>query len=139
MTGHYRLIDHTADVGLDIVADDPAALFETAARALYDQLAVPMTPSGDHRRTLDVTGEDWTDLMVNWMRELLYLFNGEQQILCSVSIEAIDHGRVRAVLGCEPFAPDLHDVRNEIKAVTYHQAEAGPLEGKWRARIICDV
>jgi SHS2 domain-containing protein len=139
VTRNYRLIDHTADFGLEIWGVDAAALFEEAATALFDLLADPVTSKGGRSQTIDVTGDDWPDLMVNWLRELLYIFNGEERIVCGVTILTIERTRMQATVTSENYAPQRHEIRNEIKAVTYHQIDVGPHEKGWLARVIFDV
>lgn len=139
--GDYRLFDHTADLGMEIYGDDAAALFANAARALFQSLVstgnAPPVESG--RETIAVTGADWPDLMVNWLRELLYLWNGRQKILIDLHIESLSQTAVRAQVSAGDFDPRRHVVDQEIKAVTYHQIEAGPHGGRWRARVIFDI
>lgn len=139
MTRGYRLLDHTADFGLEITGENPAVLFARAALALADVIAGPLTAAGCHRRRVAVEGADWPDLMVNWLRELLYLWSGEQELLCDVEIAAIDETRLHAVVASVPYAPRHHEIRNEIKAVTYHQAEVVRQETGWVARVYLDV
>ena len=139
MTRRYRLIDHTADFGLEIFGSDETALFEEAAVALFELVTDSTTLKAELSRDIEVIGDDWPDLMVNWLRELLYMFNGEEQIICRVAITAIAENRLQATIGSETFDPRRHEIRNEIKAVTYHQIEVGPVDDGWRARVIFDV
>lgn len=139
MTANYRLIDHTADFGLEIWGVDAAALFEEAATALSDLLAAPLKSKAGRSDTIDVTGDDWPDLMVNWLRELLYMFNGEERIVSGVAIHSIEKNRLRATVTSQAYEPPRHEIRNEIKAVTYHQIDVAPHENGWRARVIFDV
>lgn len=139
MTGNYRMIDHTADFGLEIWGADVAALFEEAANALFDLLVDPVKSKGGRAHTIDVTGDDWPDLMVNWLRELLYLFNGEERIVKGVNILVLEKTRIQATVTSENYAPRRHGLRNEIKAVTYHQIDVGPHQKEWRARVIFDI
>lgn len=139
MSNGYRLIDHTADFGLHIHADDAATLFETAAMALFDMIAEPRAEAAENIRVMEISGGDWADLMVNWLRELLYLWNGEAQLVSRVAMEKIEAYRLRATVFSVNFDPRRHEVRNEIKAVTYHQIAAGPCEAGWQARVIFDI
>ncbi|MGD8836741.1 MAG: archease [Desulfobacteraceae bacterium] len=139
MTRNYRLIDHTADFGLEIWGDDETALFEEAAKALFDLIFDPAAVKAQHCRTVEVQGDDWPDLMVNWLRELLYMFNGQERIVGNVAVTGIDKGRVQAAVAWEAFDPRRHEIKAEIKAVTYHQIDVGPCEGGWRARVIFDI
>jgi SHS2 domain-containing protein len=139
--GDFRIFDHTADLGMEIYGDDAAALFTNAARALFQSLVSigDEPPAESCREAIDVTGADWPDLMVNWLRELLYLWNGRQKILIDLHIEFLSQTAVCAQVTAGDFDPRRHIVDQEIKAVTYHQIEAGPHGGRWRARVIFDI
>jgi SHS2 domain-containing protein len=137
----FRLIDHTADLGMEIFGDDPADLFVNAARALFAVLAQAdgRGAAGRRRHTIDLEGADWADLMVNWLRELLYLWNGEQQVLSGLEIQSLSENRLRAEVITGDVDPRRHRAGQEIKAVTYHQIAVGPGGQGWRARVIFDL
>jgi SHS2 domain-containing protein len=135
----YRFIDHTADFRLEIFGADEQDLFVQAALALTDLLTDPKTLEGRHRQTLSVGGEDWSDLMVNWLRELLYLWSGEDRLVSRVILHALDSTRLEATVTTDVFRADRHAIRNEIKAVTYHQIEVRPWQTGWRARVVFDI
>ena len=73
----YRLIEHTADAGIEVTAPDAQTLFIEAGRALCDLLAMAEGSCDGLAYEITLDGADWTDLMINWLRELLYLFNGK--------------------------------------------------------------
>lgn len=137
----YRLFDHTADLGMEIYGEDARTLFINAAMALFDLLVSPVG-EGDscgESEDIEVTGEDWPDLMVNWLREMLYLWAGRQRIPVELNVDIIEETRICARLVTCEFNPDRHIVEKEIKAVTYHQVETGPRDNQWWARVILDT
>jgi len=135
----YRFTEHTADFGLEIFGVDAGDLFVQAARALTDLITDPKRLQGRDQQTLTVRGDDWADLMVNWLRELLYLWNGREQLVCDVALATLEQMRLVAMVTTDAYNPDVHPIRNEIKAVTYHQIEVGPYKAGWRARVIFDI
>jgi SHS2 domain-containing protein len=135
----YRLIDHTADFGLEIWAPDQEALFSHTALILFQTMVDGAAVVKMHSRILTIEGDDWSDLMVNWLRELLYIWHGDGQVLADVSIQAIDETHLLANITTDDFRPRLHAVQHDIKAVTYHQVQVGPCGKGWCARLIFDV
>lgn len=135
----YELIDHTADLGLRIFGRDLPDLFEAAAFAVFDRITDIGALRGMERRVLEISGADWPDLMVNWLRELLYLWNGERRLIKQARILAIQEYHLSAEIRYDSFDPDLHRIEEEIKAVTYHQIAVEPAGSGWEARIIFDV
>ena len=135
----YEIIDHTADIGLRVYGNDRTELFRNAARALTDVITDHRSVVATDSLELSVTGFDWPDLMVNWLRELLYLWSGKELLVASVEIEQLSEKRVEAVATVEAYRPEQHRIRNEIKAVTYHQIDVSKSLTGWEAKIILDV
>lgn len=136
---NYRLIDHTADFGIHVFGDTPATLFINAAIATIEQITDLKNINVSQTMTVSVDGRDWPDLMINWLREVLYFWNGCELLPGRVVIETISAHRVDARIEVEPFEPDRHLIRQEIKAVTYHQAQVESGPNGWEAKIIFDV
>jgi len=135
----FRFVDHTADLGIIVNGVDLKDLFETAARSMI-QIIVKGKPSEKTSRIkLTVNGKDLADLMVRWLSEVLYLFEGEKAVLTDVAIKSISASHIDTILKIIPFDPDLHEILCEIKAVTYHQIEVAKKDDHWQARVIFDV
>ena len=135
----YKLIDHTADFGIHVFGEDAAELFVHAALVMFELIIEAGRPGDCSMERVVAEGNDWPDLMVNWLRELLYLWAGKGEILRSIAVEELTQHRISARAGLEPFRANQHSTLNEIKAVTYHQIQAGPVGDHWEARIIFDV
>jgi SHS2 domain-containing protein len=77
--------------------------------------------------------------MVNWLRELLYLWSGKGFLVHSVDIHDIGAHRITADIVVDSYDPARHALGNEIKAVTYHQITVKRKLTGWEARIIFDI
>ncbi len=132
-------MDHTADFGIEVWAGNAGALFAGAAEALFDLIV----PRGELRpeatRSLAVVGADWPDLLVNWLRELLYLWNGKQLLVCGAVVDSICPESIDALIAVDRYDPRRHHIENEVKAVTYHLARVEEVSGRWTAQFIVDV
>lgn len=136
----YEIIDHTADFGLRVTATDLPSLFAEAVFALFDVLVEVRVPAeAAETLTLQVSGDDWPDLMVNWLREVLYQWTGEERIVRRAEMLSISAYSLTARLFYEPYDPGRHAVLQEIKAVTYHQIGVASVPSGWEARIIFDI
>jgi len=135
----YQTIDHTADIGIAVQADNVETLFTEAARALSELIFGQRAFTAAETRTIIVKGSDLPDLMINWLRELLFLWNGENRIIGPVTILRIEELTIEATVQIDNTPCDPHDIFNEIKAVTYHAIEAAETAAGWQARIIFDI
>ena len=114
-------------------------LFANASYSLYDLITDIKLIERREERELVIEGSDWTDLFVNFLREILYLFNGEGLLIHDCRIIAITVGSVTATVAGEIFDSSRHVVKTEIKAVTYHQALVTETSAGWKGRVIFDV
>jgi SHS2 domain-containing protein len=135
----YRLFDHTADLGMQVSGRTIADLFGNAALALFDVMIDASGIRTTQCRQMLIEGADRTDLFVNFLREILYLFNGKGLVLTACSIIQVGKRRLVAEVRCGRYNSRMHQVRTEIKAVTHHQAMVLKTAGGWEGRVVFDV
>ena len=135
----YRIFDHTADLGVEVTGATLEELYAGAAFALFDLLTDLSSVRAGVAREIVVSGEDPADLLVNFLREILYGWNGDGFLMKSCLIREVKPKRLKALLRGEPFDPARHRIQQEIKAVTYHQASVEKMGDGWVARVIFDV
>ena len=135
----YRVFDHTADLGVEISAATIEELYAAVGFALFDLLTDLSKVRAGIAREIVVAGEEPADLLVNFLREILYLWNGERFLIKTCSILEATPQRLKALLRGEAFDPDRHRMKAEIKAVTYHQASVCETEEGFVAKVVFDV
>ncbi|HMA85593.1 MAG TPA: archease [Desulfosalsimonadaceae bacterium] len=136
---YYELLDHTADLGIRVTADDIYELFEGGAHTMFDQIVDRSVLSGAAKESLTVSGIDKPDLLIGWLRELLYLWNGRERLVKWVHIEQMDDTHIAASIWHDPFDPAKHEILSDIKAVTYHGVTVEQTPKGWVATVIFDV
>lgn len=138
---HYKYFDHTADIGVEITGRTRKELFVNAANALFDVMIESKTglKPAKRQKIITVEGSDVADLLINFLRELLYLFNGEKFITGSYEIIQFSNKELQARLTGESFNSKKHLIKTEIKAVTYSGLKVERFGNIWKARVIFDV
>jgi len=139
MAAMYTIFDHTADLGVDIYGKTLPELFANASYAIFDLITDLSLVRSIEKRQVVVDGEGLEDLLVNYLREILYLFNGDGLLLKKYSIMKIDPNHLEGQVWGEPFDETRHNIHMEIKAVTYHQVAVKNTFDGWTGRIIFDV
>lgn len=135
----FNVLEHTADLGIEVRGKDLKGLFADAALA-FTNLMLKVTKSGaTGSRKISISGEDLPDLMVRWLGEILYVFEVNREILTGLQIVLISDTRLEAELGTRRYDSRLDEIIYEIKAVTYHQISVLEKEGHWEARVIFDL
>lgn len=135
----YRLFNHTADLGVEFFGRTREELFVHAALAVVELTTDAERISPHIEKRFTVEGADATDLFINYLREVLYLINGEGFLPRKVQIDEMQNHHLTATLRGEYFDTKKHRINKEIKAVTYHQAAVTETAKGWKGRVIFDV
>jgi SHS2 domain-containing protein len=139
VTGNYRLLEHTADMGIEARAATLEALFVCAARGLQEILfGSSCLIEARQQLKIELQAADWEELLVAWLGEILFLV--EQRSFCPAvfHIEDLVGHRLTASLVGEYQREGLSPLR-EVKAVTYHRLRVQEQGGGWQARVYLDL
>lgn len=137
---HYSIIDHTADLGLRVCGETLEQLFEAAAGTMIRIMVKAQWQTPTERVRIQIAGRDLEDLLVRWLSEILYYFEGEKKIAVSTKIVSLSPQHLEAILKMIPYEPHRHEILSEIKGVTYHQIEVSQKHDmSWEAKVIFDL
>jgi SHS2 domain-containing protein len=139
MTHSFVILDHPADLGIEATGRSLSEAFENAAAGLMSVILDPETVAACETRTIALDGADREQLLVKWLSEILYLYDGERFAAVEFSVADLGDTSLKADIRGEPFVPGRHVSRMDVKAVTYHQlsVEGGPAGG--RVRVFLDI
>lgn len=135
----YTTFDHTADLGVEISGADPYQLFANAGTTLFHLISGGSAIEENNALPVTVEGSGYEDLMMNWLRELLYLHQVKGYLLSTFIIHQLDDSILRATVRGERFDARRHELLREIKAVTYHQLSVKQEQVGWTARLVFDI
>jgi SHS2 domain-containing protein len=135
----YRVTPRQSDLAVKVLGNSQADLFANSAFALFDVMTDVEKVAIKDRMPLEVEGADRDDLMVNWMRELLYLYQGSGYLLKEFHIREAKDTSVKAEVFGEKIDPDRHDIKKEILAVAYHQSRMQKTGDQWTAQVIFEI
>lgn len=135
----YKLFDHTADLGIEFFGDSLEGLFVSAGAGLFDVISDINQVKAEKTFQINVEGIDLEDLLINWLRELLYLHQVKRILLSEFHISEMDDLHLKGCVSGEPFDAKRHEIKKEVKAATYHDIEVTESNGRWTARVIFDV
>ena len=135
----YRVLDHTADIGIVVNGQDLRTLFEHAGHAFSHLLTDLRKVKPRVEKKVEIGSESLERMMVDWLSELLYLHDVENLLFKTFQVESIGKDGLKARVAGEPFREGIHVIKTEIKAVTYHQIRVAKEKGGWRAQVIFDL
>lgn len=132
-------LEHTADVGMRVEAPTAQILFEQSALGMMVMMARLEQVRPSLQRRFEISGDGYDDLLVNWLSELLYCLDGEQQIFSRFSVRTVRHDYLEADAWGETFEPARHYRGSFVKAVTYHQLKVIEDAEGWLAEVYFDI
>lgn len=135
----YRLINHTADLGMEVRGKDLPDLFSKAAWSFFDIMIEARQIDRKEERTIFVEAPDREALLIAWLGELLFLFETGPLVFSQFTIQSLTAHSLQALGRGERFDPRKHHLKAAIKAATYHQLRIWKEKGLWRARVVFDL
>ncbi len=102
---------------------------------IVDPVSVGTTESRD----LTVTGDDIGQLLVRWLSEVLFLYDGSHFVPKAFKIYELTQHIVRANILGEPYLEGYHNTRIDVKAVTYHQLSVTETARGTIVRVFLDI
>ena len=143
MTGSYKFIDHTADIAFDVEGNTLRELFIAAANAWKESVIekVSYLKSRNQLR-LELKTLTIEQLLVDFLSELNFQFFTKKWLyLNSKNLSITNENRLwklSASLNGNEISNDTL-IKQEIKAVTYHQMEIVNENNKYKTRVVFDI
>ena len=137
MVRRFRLIEHTADMGLVAYGKSLAEAFANAAYGLFSLIVEPNKVKEKESRKVTVQAQDAESLLFNWINELIYIFEVERLLFKSFDITEFTGQSLEATCWGEKCDPSRHQLKTGVKSATYHMLK---VDGeKNRVQVIFDV
>ena len=137
MTAHFEILEHTADVGLQLQGDTLEELFQAAGEGFATLQGAWFAGVGEERE-VEVRAVDNPGLLVAWINELLYMQEAEDAVFGGFGVKRVADGALQAVVRISPRAErELEAVG--VKAATYHRLRLERGSGGWTADVYLDV
>jgi len=133
----YRLIEHTADIGLVAYGQNLAGAFANAAYGLFSIIAELRAVREVESRTIELREKDREGLLFEWLNHLIYLFDVETIIFKRFDIKVFDGQRLEAICYGEKYDPSRHHLKLGVKSATYYLLKVDA--EKNQVRVIFDV
>ena len=137
----YRITKHQSELAVRVVGDFSGRSFRQLGVHAFrrhgsgrgqDRLQRAISPWRSRAADRD-------DLMVNWMRELLYLYQGSGYLLKDFQIREVKDTIVKAEVAGEKIDPDRHEIKQEIAAMAFHKSRMEKTGNQWTAQVIFEV
>ncbi len=135
----FEFLDHTADVKLHVWGASLEELFHQALHGFYQLLGQIETTDDVQPTTVDIEAPDETDLLHDWLAELLYVFDSHGRQITDVEFVEMNRQRVTASGAARKIDFQRSRFDAGVKAVTYHGLEVQFHDGRFDATVILDL
>jgi len=135
----YRITPHHSELAVKVFGSSQNELFTNSAWALFDVITDTEKIELKERLPLEVEGTYRDDLMVNWVRELLYFYQGSGYLLRDFRMLELGDKVLKAEVSGEKIDPDRHEIKREIVAVAYDKSRMAKTGEQWIAQLIFEV
>ncbi len=132
----FELIDHTADVGIVAYGTNVKEAFANAARGMFSIITELDEIAEAEYRDIELTAPDQESLLVEWLNELIYLFDTENILFKRFDITQLSDTQLKARAYGEKVAK--HKLKTGIKATTYHMLKVERNKG-CRVQALFDI
>ncbi|HHV23966.1 MAG: archease [Methanosarcina sp.] len=139
----YEYLEHTADIKFLAYGKTLEEVFENAALAMFNVMIDTQKVLGETEREIVLKSSDLEFLLVDWLSELLYIFEVDEIVFREFRVEKVmeedgEYSITAQALG-EKYYPESHPFETEIKAVTYNQLEIVKTADGWKAQVVVDI
>lgn len=138
----YEYLHHTADAKFRAYGSTVEEAFENAATAMVNVMIDTANLKPDLTREIEIKSTDIESLLVDWLSELLFLFETDFIIFGKFKVESIiktEEGfSLKAYASGEPVDLSRHSFETHVKAVTLHELEVRKDDG-FSVQVVVDI
>ena len=138
MKKEFEIIDHTADVGIIAYGADMNEAFANAAKGLFSLITELDDVEEVVYRDIELTAPDQESLLVEWLNELIYLFDAENIIFKRFDITQLSQTHLKARSYGHKVDSSKHKLKTGVKAATYHMLKIDKSNGG-KVQVLFDI
>jgi SHS2 domain-containing protein len=138
MKEEFEIVDHTADVGIKAYGASMSQAFANAAKALFSLITELDNIDEVLHRDIELVAPDQESLLVEWLNELIYLFDAENIIFKRFDITQLNSTRLKARGYGEKVDSSKHKLKIGVKAATYHMLKVDKTNG-CQVQVLFDI
>ncbi|MDR0767499.1 MAG: archease [Methanosarcinales archaeon] len=144
----FEYIDHVADMRFIAYGGSLEEVFKNAALATLFAIADISAIQPQTVFEIELETINLENLMVDFLSELLFLFDAEETTLGVVSVKEVGSKRdengeeiwfINASVSGEPIDASKHDFKTEVKAITYNKIRIEKTASGFEAEVVLDL
>lgn len=141
----YSLVDHTADIAFEVSADTIEELFIGCALAWKNSVTDDFEIVKPEEKDISIYEDTLEELLVSFVSELNFQLSAKKWIFHSIQKLTLEEGNtkgrmnLKATVKGETLIAQNHSLKEEIKAVTFHQLNIEKRDNQLVTIIVFDI
>ena len=127
-----------ADIAFEAYGKTLNEVFESSAHAFFDMTCNPKTVKSKIKKVIKLKDKDEKNLLYNFLSELIFLKDSKQLIFNKVKV-VIKNKELKATLYGDKIDYEKQELRNDIKAITYHMFSLEKTKKSYKSRVVVDI
>lgn len=140
----YEYLYHIADAKFKAYGSTLEEAYENAALAMFNVMINTSGLGTSESRDIEIESPDIKGLLVEWLSELLYLFEVDGIVFFEFKIYSIektnDGFSLKGKASGEPIDLSRHNFDTQVKAVTFHDLQVeSDKTGRFWVQVVVDT
>lgn len=142
MSGKYKFIDHTADIACDVSGDTIEELFMVSAEVWRSLVVEETKYSQIESKKFELKTSSKEQLLVDFLSELNFFLFTRKWLFNLVKKMKIENEGDTWILTVEiqwmPISAEI-EIKQEIKAITFHQLNIEKIDNQYSTLLVFDI
>ena len=138
MEKEFEILNHTADVGIIAYGVNVNEAFANVAKGMFSLMTELEDVEEIEHRDTELTASDQESLLVEWLNELIYLFDVENILFKRFDISQLSNTHLKARSYGHKVDSSKHKLKMGVKAATYHMLKIDKENGS-RVQVLFDI
>lgn len=142
MSGNYKFIDHTADIACEVSGDTIEELFMVSAEVWRSLVVEETKYSQIESKKFELKTSSKEQLLVDFLSELNFFLFTRKWLFNLVKKMKIENEGDTWILTVEiqwmPISAEI-EIKQEIKAITFHQLNIEKIENQYSTLLVFDI
>lgn len=138
----YRYLEDIApaDAAIEACAENLEILFAIIAEAVFGIIVDIAGVESEIEREIEVEADDLESLLFNWLAELIFYKDKYIEFYNQFEVQIdSENCKLKSIVRGEKIDSDRHEVKVDVKAVTYYKLSIEKLEDCYRGFIVVDL
>lgn len=139
----YKFLENiaTADAAFEAYGKTLEDLFHNAALATLETMVDTKTVEAKVEKKISLQNEKLDNLLFDWLSEIIYYKDADALLFSKINVKIKKNKlyKLHARISGEEINPNKHNLRSDVKAVTYHMFELSKKDDGWYCIVILDI